>query len=379
MKQSNTPPRKLFHFSEFSDMEKRHINIPIFIPHEGCPNDCVFCNQRSITGSCEKADRDIHAEIESVLATVDKSNTDVEIAFFGGSFTGIDRNVMERLLSDAYAYITRGEAKSIRLSTRPDFIDGQILRILSKYGVEHIELGIQSMSDDVLCASRRGHTAEQTEKACRLIVESGFSLTGQMMIGLPLSTLEKEQYTAKRICELGADSARIYPCVVFYDTHLYDMALSGEYSPLSNDDAAFRSAKCMEIFEQNNVKLLRVGLQAGEGLSADKVFAGASHSAIGELALNELYLSKITVAVNEALEGRSIDCADVEILCATGELSKVSGQRKRNKLAVEGQLSDRGISVRKIVVRECAGLKGREIKININRTERNRCNEIKGS
>ena len=149
---------------------KKHRNIPIFVPHLGCPNTCVFCNQRKISG-CQKADfSSVEKEIEEALATI-PLGTEVQIAFFGGSFTGIDRADMLYLLKTAKKYIDAGKVESIRLSTRPDYIDEEILDILSEHGVKTIELGIQSMSDDVLKKSGRGHTAGQTEKACRLICE----------------------------------------------------------------------------------------------------------------------------------------------------------------------------------------------------------------
>ncbi len=336
----------------------RHINIPIFIPHEGCPNDCVFCNQHSITchndNALSRADRDIRPEIEVALSTIDlsKSDTEVEIAFFGGSFTGIDRNVMLRLLGDAYSYIQRGDVRAIRLSTRPDFIDSEILDILSRFGVRHIELGIQSMNDSVLSASRRGHTSAQTEMACKLIVEAGFSLTGQMMVGLPGSTPQDEIYTARKICEMGATSARIYPTVVFYDTALCTMAKNGEYTPLTNDEGAYRAALCMKVFEQHNVKLLRVGLQSGEGLSSEKVYAGANHAAIGEMAAGELYFMKMAEMLDSKVKNlQKNNRYELTVLCPEGEISKVSGHKKKNKVRLADFLSDKGISVGEIKIK----------------------------
>ena len=210
---------------------KKHANIPIFIPHLGCPNQCVFCNQRTISGVNKFDISRVSAQIDEALATVDPS-CEVEIAFFGGSFTGIDRELMISLLEIAYDYIKRGKVSSVRCSTRPDYISDDILNILKKYGVKTVELGLQSASDKVLLKSKRGHTAYDEERACKMIVNAGLDLVGQMMIGLPGSTLEDELQTARFIVKSGAKGARIYPTVVFYDTELCEMSRRGEYTPL---------------------------------------------------------------------------------------------------------------------------------------------------
>ena len=168
---------------------KKHANIPIFIPHLGCPNQCVFCNQRSISGVHSFDSASVIPTIELALATLGR-DTEAEIAFFGGSFTGIDRSLMTELLDIAYSYVTSGRVKSIRCSTRPDYIDEDVLEILKRHAVRVIELGLQSTSDDVLCLTKRGHTRSDCERACRMIKEQGFQLVGQMMIGLPGATPE---------------------------------------------------------------------------------------------------------------------------------------------------------------------------------------------
>lgn len=347
-------------------MNKRHINIPIFIPHEGCPNSCVFCNQHTITQAENGgAARDVRPEIEACLATA-KENCECEIAFFGGSFTGIDRGHMIRLLETAYDYVKDGRISSVRLSTRPDFIDAEILDILEKYGVRHIELGIQSMSDKVLAASKRGHTAERTREACRLIVSRGFSLTGQMMIGLPCSDIESEIMTAREICALGADSARIYPTVVFYDTELCDMARRGLYTPLTNDRAAERCAAVYRVFAENGVTLLRIGLQSGEGLSEENVYGGASHSAIGEMAVSIFYfeeMCKICRKMTETGELKRGDRAVLTVFCAEGETSKVSGQKRVNKAKITEYFRELGIEICEIKVKEINDTEKNKVRI----------------
>ena len=306
----------------------RHINIPIFIPHMGCPNMCVFCNQRSISGKMSFDISKVKNEIEEALSTT-RNDDEIEIAFFGGSFTGIDRGLMISLLSLAQGYIDEGMASSIRLSTRPDYIDDEILDILSSYSVKTIELGLQSMNDVVLQKSKRGHTSLCAENACKMIKERGFSLIGQMMIGLPSSTVEKEIYTAKKICEMGADGARIYPTVVFYETELCDMMQSGVYSPLSNEEAVERTKEALKIFVENEVPCIRVGLQSGENLSdASLVAGGANHSAIGEMSMSALYLDKIFEKIDA--ENFIETPSKMTVYCPKGEISKIVGQKRKN-------------------------------------------------
>lgn len=347
-------------------MKKRHVNIPIFIPHEGCPNNCVFCNQHTITQTGGGAGRDITKEIESCLATVNSDECECEIAFFGGSFTGIDRTDMVRLLKCAYGYIESGRVASVRLSTRPDYIDGEILDILAKYGVRHIELGIQSMDDKVLTASGRGHTAETTRKACALITERGFSLTGQMMVGLPGATVQSEIATAEEICRMGADSARIYPTVVFYDTELCNMAKRGEYTPLTNDEAVQRCAAVYGVFVKGGVKLLRIGLQSGEGLLSENIYGGANHSAIGELAISRYYFDEMCGICRKMTDDGTLCRGDrvvLTVFCAEGETSKVSGQKRVNKEKITGLYYGFGIDIVNIKIKERKDIEKNRVKI----------------
>ena len=306
----------------------RHINIPIFIPHMGCPNACVFCNQRSISGHMEFNLCDVERDIEEVLSTVCEGDT-CEIAFFGGSFTGIDRGLMISLLDIAQKYIDEGRVECIRLSTRPDYINSEILNILSRYGVRTVELGLQSMDDCVLSASKRGHDSAVALDACRKVKEAGFELIGQMMIGLPASSLETEKETARLICRAGADGARVYPTVVFYDTELAQMTERGEYTPLDTDDAVMRTAAVLDIFDRSGVPCIRVGICASENLSDDdKVLGGANHAAIGELAMGELYFERICREIEE----RGICGGELTVYVAEGNISKAVGQKKKNKV-----------------------------------------------
>ena len=308
-------------------MKKRHANIPIFIPHLGCPNNCVFCNQRTISGHGDFKIESVREEIEAALATLD-GDVEREIAFFGGSFTGIDRDLMIALLDLAESYVKRGLVGEIRLSTRPDYIDGEILDILSRYSVKTVELGLQSMRDDVLCASKRGHNAECALRACRLIKERGFSLIGQMMIGLPKSSADDEIYTAELICRSGADGARVYPTVVFAETELAEMMKLGEYLPLDTESAVERTKNALAVFDRYGVPCIRVGLCASENLrDASLAIAGATHSAIGEMAMSELFYDRIC----EELDKRQISGGELKIFVSRGATSKAIGQKRKNK------------------------------------------------
>ena len=325
----------------------RHVNIPVFIPHLGCPNQCVFCNQRAISEHKDFSEERVRDEIEQVLSTLTPQDQ-AEIAFFGGSFTGIDRDLMCRLLDLAQTYVDGGRVVSIRLSTRPDYINDEILSILSRYSVKTVELGLQSMDDAVLLSCRRGHTAKQAEQACRAVVGAGFSLVGQMMIGLPGSTPEGEIKTAEMICNLGASAVRIYPTVVFYDTPLCEMAQHGEYEPLSVDEAVERTAPVLQFFRARALPCIRVGLCATESLtSPDAVFAGPNHPALGEMILGECLYQRVKEKVLKAeLSGKGI-----VLEVPPRELSATVGQHRRN---IEKLQRETGVTVRRVVA--CEGL-----------------------
>lgn len=268
---------------------KYHRNIPFFVPHAGCPNCCVFCSQVKITG--ERAEKNLDTEVCELRALLESESknsfSESQIGFFGGSFTAIDRTRMEKLLSVANEYIDKGIAEGIRISTRPDCIDGEILAILKKYRVTHIELGVQSTDERVLAASNRGHSARDSFDSARMINENRFVFGGQMMIGLPESSAESEEQTARDIVKMGAKEARIYPTVVFEGTKLYDMTVAGKYEPLTLIDAVERTARCYKIFYDNGVNVLRVGLHSSENLVSAPF--GANHPSIGELVKSYVY------------------------------------------------------------------------------------------
>lgn len=333
---------------------KNHRNIPIFIPHLGCPNMCVFCNQRSISGKQSFCKESVRREIDMALSTIEK-DAEVEIAYFGGSFTGIDRELMIYLLDVAEEYIKNPREDSAkvtgtRMSTRPDYINDEIMEILSHYHVRTVELGLQSMRDEVLMSSKRGHTALDAERACRLIKDAGYSLIGQMMIGLPGSTLEDEIYTAKKICEMGADGARIYPTVVFYGTELSDMAKRGEYEMLSVDDAVQRSKEVLKIFNKHNVECIRIGLCASDNLlDEEKVMGGANHPSLGELVIGEEYFDRMQSDA-ERIVAENEGCGVITFTVPQGEMSRAVGQKGKNRARLEEMYKNYKIVIKEAYV-----------------------------
>lgn len=313
-----------------------HKNIPVFIPHLGCPNDCVFCNQRKITEHQSFDEDGVKDSIDEATATL-LPGDDAEIAFFGGSFTGIDRELMIRLLKLGYSYIEKGAVSSLRCSTRPDYINEEILCILKKYGVKTVELGIQSTDDTVLQKCRRGHTAYQTFDAMKMIKNAGFSLIGQMMTGLPGASAESEIQTAEDICKY-ADGARIYPIVVFKDTELAFMAQAGAYKPYTLEELIERTADVKEVFIKHDIPTIRVGLQANEGLTdGDEIACGGYDEAIGERCDSLIYYRRLSKLLSENTS------RSVAIAVPKGHISRAVGHKKENKLRLCAQFGIKNI------------------------------------
>lgn len=263
----------------------KHYTIPFFIPHKGCTEECIFCDQNRITGEKMPDPATVPVKIERYLSTMPEEDVHVEVGFFGGSFTGIPMWRQDKFLSPVKAFLKKGRIHGIRLSTRPDLITNEKLTFLKRKGVTTIELGVQSMSNKVLKASKRGHTAEDTEKASGKILGKGFNLGHQMMLGLPESGLEEEMYTARRIKELGAREVRIYPTLVIKGTELADMWSRREYKPLSLKEAVERAARLISYFESHNIKVIRCGLHPSKGLeSGEEYLAGPFHPSFGQKA-----------------------------------------------------------------------------------------------
>jgi len=309
--------------------------IPIFIPHEGCPNDCAFCNQRTISGNnAAPTINQARNVIKEHLATMNGKAD--QIAFFGGSFTGIEKEKQNEYLSLAYEFVKGGKVNSIRLSTRPDYIDADTVKRLLSYGVKNIELGAQSMDDEVLKASKRGHSRIDVEKASRIITDSGATLGLQMMTGLPNDSKDKCLYTAKCFKELGAKETRIYPTVVLKGTHLAKMYEMGEYQPQSIDDAVDVCALLYRYFTDNDITILRMGLPDSISLKENYI-KGAYHPSLGELIVSR----DIRNQIEKQLNGKT----DIIIRVNPRYISKVNGNRRCNIL----YFKEKGININLIV------------------------------
>lgn len=295
--------------------------IPIFIPHIGCPNDCVFCNQRRIAGTiCAPKPEQVSALIASGL---EKSRC-AQVAFYGGSFTAIDEKLQNEYLSAANDF--GDSVTGIRISTRPDAIDDGILSRLNNFGVTIIEIGAQSMDDHVLAKSARGHTAQDTRNAAEHIKSAGMQLILQMMVGLPGDTPAGAMDTAKKITSLSPQGVRIYPTVVIRDTILADMWQKGEYTPLAIDEAVEISAKLLEIFEAAQIPVIRLGLNPTEDLSSGDALAGAYHPAFGQLvSAHRWYLHMVDVLRNGCFSDK------IQIRVHPSQVSNVVGHRGENK------------------------------------------------
>ena len=281
--------------------KKKHVNIPIFIPELACPHQCVFCNQQKISGTVEAPPpSEINNIVNQYLSTI-SNNTNVEIAFFGGSFTGIPLQLQEEYLIEANKFIKLGKVQSIRLSTRPDYIDNEILDLLEKYGVKTIELGAQSTDNTVLLKSGRGHSYDAIENAAFLIKKRGFDLGLQMMIGLPGDSLEKSIKTAQTIVKLKADNTRIYPTIIVKGTALEKLYQTGRYKPLSIPEAVIISKAVYKIFEENNITILRVGLHPSDELTEGKSYiAGPLHNSFKELVMSSIWKDIITEKIKNS-------------------------------------------------------------------------------
>lgn len=308
---------------------KRYI-IPIFVPHVGCPNDCVFCNQRRISGKIEPATADtVRFEIESAMTYIPE-NAETEAAFYGGSFTAIEPSQQEELLSAVHEYLKNGKISSVRLSTRPDAIDDDVIARLKKYGVKTVELGAQSMCDDVLELSNRGHTAKAVYDASELIKESGLELVLQMMTGLPGDTPEKSIETAKKIASIHPNGVRVYPTVIVRDTRLCDMYLEGTYSEHTVENAVELCAEISDIFENAGIPIIRMGLNPTEELTNVSAVGGAYHPALGQLVQSRGYRRLAERLISELEDVKSIDTVTFSV--KKGQISTFVGQKKENML-----------------------------------------------
>lgn len=298
-----------------------HSNISVFIPHKGCPNCCSFCNQRTISSTAETPDSEKVKSILEEACPKLKNPSDTEIAFFGGSFTAVERSYMISLLEAAQPFLDEYGLAGIRASTRPDKIDREVLDILKKYGVTAIELGAQSMRDDILSMNDRGHTAEDVRNASRLIKEYGFELGLQMMTGLYGASPEDDSFTADELIKLKPDTVRIYPTVILGGTRLADLYQSGVYKPVPFDEEAELCADIMQRFEENGIRVIRLGLHASEDVEGQAV-GGYYHPAMREICLGIIFRKKIENALSE--KGR------YKVSVVPKAVSMAIGQKKCN-------------------------------------------------
>lgn len=308
-----------------SSWAMKHSNISVFIPHIGCPHMCSFCDQRTISGAQHAPTGDEVREIcHRALGEV-REPENTEIAFFGGSFTAIPRDYMLELLEAAQEFLGEGRFRGIRCSTRPDCIDREVLELLKKYGVTAIELGAQSMSDEVLEANERGHTADDVAKACGLIREYGFELGLQMMTGLYKSSPADDTDTAVKIAALRPDTVRIYPVVVLKGTKLAELFYKGEYRPAPFDDMVELCAEIMSLFTEKGIRVIKCGLHASEFVEQDMA-AGYYHPAFRELCEAALYRRNMLRILTTELPCKGSAVLAVNSRC----ISKAVGQKKSN-------------------------------------------------
>ena len=272
---------------------KKHAIIPIFIPHLGCPCQCVFCNQQKITARTKAVSTDeVRETVERYLSTLGELDpSEIEIAFYGGSFTAIPIDTQTAYLEVANEYIDQGRVSSLHISTRPDCIDEEILENLRRYNVSTIELGVQSFSDEVLRLSKRGHDSEIAKAVAKLIKARGFKLGIQLMIGLPGDSLERCIYSARETVALAPELARLYPTLVIDGTELYDMYEDGSYEALSKEEALLRTKEMYKILHKAGINIMRVGLKStdiigGSDLSA--INGGTYHPAFRQLVEGEI-------------------------------------------------------------------------------------------
>ena len=311
--------------------QKQYV-IPIFIPHLGCPLECTFCNQKSISGQQKMPTKEeVKKIIEAYLKRFKEENAYIEIAFFGGSFTGINKTLQEEYLAAAYEYIKEKKADAIRLSTRPDYIDKETLKMLKKYKVKTIELGVQSTNDYILQKCKRGHTFADVKRASKLIRWHGFKLGHQVMVGLPESTKLDEIRCAKQIVKLKPKIVRIYPVLVIKGTELEKEYESGEYQPLTVGQAVERCKEMVYIFNKHKVEVIRIGLQNTDEIADPKskdsqVVAGPYHPAFGQLVDDSIWYDSIVDKIKKV----NAKVKEVKVKVNFADMNNVIGHQKEN-------------------------------------------------
>ena len=321
---------------------QRPFIIPIFVPHMGCPHQCVFCNQTSITGSnANMSPGSVTERIHDQLRAQRGKPIRREVAFYGGSFTGMEKKVQMQLLSAVQPFIQRGLIDMVRVSTRPDYIDPQTLHVLREYGVKTVELGVQSMVEDVLRCSKRGHTADDVLKAAQLLHGGGFEVGIQIMVGLPGDDAQGYTRTVDRVTQLNPHFVRIYPTLVLKGTLLEKWYRSGRYRPLSVKEAVDLCKGAFLKFHRAGIPVIRLGLQSSPELETqDCVVAGPYHPAFGHLVESSLFYDMASFLI-----GRSGQYRILRARISPSDLSNIRGQRNRNLYQLKYRFGLRDIQI----------------------------------
>jgi histone acetyltransferase (RNA polymerase elongator complex component) len=308
-------------------MNKNHYIIPIFVSHRGCPHDCIFCNQKKITGyGGDAKGEDVIVKINEYLKTIPRDNSVIELAFYGGSFTAIPIDQQRELLEAAQPFIAQGLINNIRISTRPDCIDMQIIELLKANNVKIVELGVQSMDEEVLRISNRGHSAQDVIDSVALLKKHSFTVGVQVMVGLPGDTIAKSIGTVKKLVELKPDIARIYPALIITNTYMEQMYYNGQFKPLSLKAAVEICKKLLVLFEMNNIEVIRIGLQPTENiLEGKEVVAGPFHPSMRQLVVSEIYKDMLEYMLKDE-EG----ITQLEISVHPKDISDLLGQKRNN-------------------------------------------------
>jgi len=319
------------------------ITVPFFISHQGCPHTCIFCDQRTIStcGGDIPGNGEIVAKIRDWQLS--SNNRSLEVAFFGGTFTALPRHIQHRLLMSVHPFLTSGEVTSIRISTRPDSLDSETVQWLADHGVNIIEVGVQSMDDNVLAASGRGHDATASLKAIHCIKSCGLVAGAQLMPGLPGDTPAIARYSLERVIAAGIDFVRIYPTVVLRDTQLAQRYLAGEYKPLTLNEGITVCKVLVHAALKSKIPVIRIGLQANVGLNTDSILAGCWHPALGDLVYSELFYD-LLVQMARSISDNAQTAKSIRVSCHPTRVSSVIGHKRINISRLHGQ----GITVERV-------------------------------
>lgn len=318
--------------------------IPIFLPNMGCPHQCAFCNQNTVTGieSRLPSREDLQRSINQFLSYKGKNRGETQISFYGGNFMGLERGQMETLLSEAAKFVASGKAAGIRMSTRPDTITEKSLAIIRNYPVSTIELGVQSMDDRVLKASRRGHTSADTINAVERLKQTDYETGLQMMVGLPEDTEKRSLESARAIADLVPDFIRIYPTVVLKNSRLAKWYKQGAYAPMDLDSCVTLVKKLYLLFEKENIPVIRMGLQETEDLVKNSsILAGPYHSAFGHLVYSEIFLD----AAAELIESKQRHGGSIRLKVRPENISTMRGLKNKNIEILKNRFSLKTIDI----------------------------------